>query len=132
LAGKLNECSVKLIEIARAAGAPLIIEVVKSIATICGENAYSLWYELATISTIQTSQTSITEDKKVKTSVEGPCWRCEACGKTFTDVKHLVNHITFYVRQRDKAHLELYQRIKRVVDEKGKTFTEVVTEILKC
>jgi len=110
------------------------MEVVKSIATLCGEDAYTLWYELVSESTgvVEVSRVSPTESGRERISATGPCWKCEACGKIFADVKHLVNHITFYVRQRDRTHMELYQKIKRVVDEKEKTFTEVVMEVLKC
>uniref|UniRef100_A0A7J2U1Q5 C2H2-type domain-containing protein n=1 Tax=Ignisphaera aggregans TaxID=334771 RepID=A0A7J2U1Q5_9CREN len=130
----MNECSSKLVEIVKSVGAPLTIEVVKSIAMLCRENTYNLWYELASegANIIGATQTPLIESKKEKISVEGPCWRCEACGKTFTDIRHLVNHITFYVRQRDKAHIELYQKMKKIVNEKRKTFTEVVMESLRC
>lgn len=61
-----------------------------------------------------------------------PCWRCSACNKVFNDVRVLVNHITFFVRQKDKAHIELYKKIKEQSEKNGKTFTQVVEEILKC
>jgi uncharacterized C2H2 Zn-finger protein len=130
----LNECSSRLIKIVKSSGAPLFMEVVKSIATLCREDAYMLWYELVSESTgtVEVSHVSPTESKRERISTTGPCWKCESCGKIFNDVKHLVNHITFYVRQRDRAHMELYQKIKRIADEKEKTFTEVVMEVLKC
>lgn len=68
----------------------------------------------------------------VKTTTSELCWRCTACNKTFTDVKQLVNHILFFVRQRDRAHLEVYKEIKDKSTKEGKTFTQIAEEILKC
>jgi len=77
----------------------------------------------------KTENSSIPSSKSVSTA---PCWKCSACGKEFNDVKHLVNHITFFVRQKDKNHLELYRKIKESSDKSSKSFTQVVEEMLKC
>ena len=128
----MKDCSEKLIEIAKNSGAPFTIEVVKSIARICDENPYDLWYEiLGKITQIGATLTASSSSKERK-SIKEPCWRCEACGKIFTDAKQLVNHITYFVRQKDKPHIELYQKIKKIENEKGKTFTEAALEMLKC
>lgn len=128
----MKDCSKELIDIARNSGAPFTIEVVRSIARICNEDPYKLWYEILGKPITVTATTSTAAPATEKKVAEGPCWRCEACGKTFADARHLVNHITFFVRQKDKAHIELYQKIKKLENEKGKTFTEVALEILKC
>ncbi|MEM0026806.1 MAG: hypothetical protein QXT53_02470 [Ignisphaera sp.] len=128
----MKDCSKDLISIAKSSGAPFTIEVVKSIARICNEDPYELWYEILGKAIVMNATPTTTVSTSEKKIAEGPCWRCEACGKTFSDARHLVNHITYFVRQRDKAHIELYQKIKKLESEKGKTFTEIALEILKC
>ena len=77
----------------------------------------------------KTESPNIPDTKSISTTL---CWRCFACGKEFNDVKHLVNHINFFVRQKDKNHLELYRKIKESSDKSSKSFTQVVEEMLKC
>jgi len=43
----LNPCVERMLEIARQSGTPLFLEVVKSIASICGVDPYELWNEIA-------------------------------------------------------------------------------------
>ncbi len=134
----MNECVERLLEILRETRTPLLLEVVKSIASLCGVDPYTLWNALAhgslqavTAPTTRSTTTTATAKTAPKT-IAGPCWRCPACGKEFNDVKHLVNHILFYVRQRDRAHIEVYRKIKQRVEQTGQTFTQVVMSELKC
>lgn len=129
----MKECIEKYIELVKQTGAPFTIEVIKSIATLCNENPYGLWYNIATSflkpqETIEGMKKSLPQTSQHTVS----CWRCTACNKTFNDVKHLVNHITYFVRQKDKAHIELYQKIKKFSDEQKKSFTEIVINMLRC
>ncbi len=129
----MNDCSSKLISIVKGVGAPLTMEVVKSIARLCSEDPYNLWHEIAKQELGAKAAVIISaEESQRKTVVAELCWRCEACGKTFSDVKHLVNHITYFVRQRDPAHIELYKKVKNHAEKSGKTFSEAAMELLKC
>uniref|UniRef100_A0A7J3QGH6 C2H2-type domain-containing protein n=1 Tax=Ignisphaera aggregans TaxID=334771 RepID=A0A7J3QGH6_9CREN len=128
----MRECARKYIELVTQLNTPFTMEVVKSIATLCNENPYDLWYNIAS-SFSELLKHSEKEPQAIKQiPVTANCWRCSACNKTFNDVKHLVNHITYFVRQKDKAHIELYQKIKRISDEQRKSFTEIAINILKC
>lgn len=112
------------------------MEVVKSIASLCDEDPYKLWRSIAAKATlIQPVEMVSRTEVKTQTSaqpVTGSCWRCTACNRTFNDIKHLVNHITFFVRQKERAHLDLYKKIKESADKSGKTFTQVCEETLRC
>jgi len=137
-----------MLAVVSEARAPLYMEVVKSIASICGVDPYELWYRLtasvqasstrAPIATTQKSeQSSGSTDMKapaktVHVRASGALWRCPACGKEFSDVSKLVSHITFLLRQGDRDHRELYLRIKKCQEEKKATFTECVKELLKA
>ncbi len=130
----MKECIGRYVELVKQTGAPFTIEIIKSIATLCNEDPYELWYNIATsflrpqetIEDMKKSQLQTTPQYTVS------CWRCTACNRTFNDVKHLVNHITYFVRQKDKAHIELYQKIKKISDEQKKSFTEIATNTLRC
>ena len=134
----MNKCVERLLRVIRETHTPLLLEVVKSIASLCSVDPYALWNSLAhgslqvatETATKQPSATAIT--KTAPKTATGPCWRCPACGKEFNDVKHLVNHILFYVRQRDRAHIEVYRRIKQRVEQTGQTFTQVAMSDLRC
>ncbi|MEM1644739.1 MAG: hypothetical protein QXL96_02515 [Ignisphaera sp.] len=136
----MSKCTSDLIKMIKELGTPFTLEVVKSVARLCNEDPYKLWHSIAlgitaTI-TSKTSSQSMTEratkPTTLKASTSELSWRCTACSKVFTDVKQLVNHILFFVRQRDKAHTELYKEIKDRSTKEGKTFTQVVEEILRC
>ncbi|GEM_PF-809040 len=132
-----NKCTSNLIKIVQEVGAPFTLEVVRSIAKLCNENPYKLWQSIALgVITIPQSRVSSPVEEVAKPSIpkastSGPSWRCIACNKIFTDVKQLVNHILFFVRQKDKAHTELYKEIKDRSTKEGKTFTQVAEEILR-
>ncbi len=130
----MNKCIDELLALARQNRTPLLFEVVKSIAALCNVDPYELWYTIAYGTARTASTTSATTTTSIRTQVQrtGPCWRCPACGKEFNDVRTLVNHILFYVRQRDRAHLEVYRKIKQKADQTGQTFTTVAMNELKC
>lgn len=130
----MGECLERYVELARQVGAPFTMDVVKSIAALCNENPYELWYNIALLyldKTVEKIEKPSIQTAPPHTPVAN-CWRCSACNRTFNDIKHLVNHITYFVRQKDKAHMELYQKIKKLSDEQRKSFTEIATNILKC
>ncbi|HIP56766.1 MAG TPA: hypothetical protein EYH02_01655 [Ignisphaera aggregans] len=133
----MSECVEQLLKVVREAHAPLLFEVVKSIASICGEDPYTLWNALASGSIPKPSESQLAK-KSTSTaqSITKPhtlqCWRCPACNKEFSDVKQLVNHILFYVKQRDKSHIEVYRNIKQRVERSGQTFTQVIMTELRC
>lgn len=110
--------------------------VVRSIASICNEDPYKLWHAIASGGLLYQASPPFkampSEALRPVSSTPGPCWRCTACNKAFNDIKQLVNHITFFVRQRDKSHIELYKKIKEYADKSGKTFTQASEEILRC
>lgn len=128
----MGECTEKYMELAKQAGAPFTIEIVKSIANLCNENPYVLWYNIASLFLGQHKIVEKPVSQVTQPTAIANCWRCPACNRTFSDTKHLVNHITYFVRQRDKAHIELYQKIKKFSDEQKKSFTEIAISILKC
>lgn len=129
----LSPCASRYLRIAVESGAPLTLEVIKSVAALCGENPYSLWVAVSSSSApraVTTAPASAEAGEGVENKRER--WTCSACFREFEDVRHLVNHITYFVRQGDKAHLELYQKLKKLSAEKGRTFTEVAAEALKA
>jgi len=130
----MSNCIDKLINIVQEAKAPLTIEVVKSIAYLCREDPYNLWYKLASMYTnTVTDQRSSTKAQSIQTKRETEkCWKCPACNKIFDDYKHLVNHITYFVRQHDVSHIDLYKKLKKISSDTGKTFSEIVASELKC
>ncbi len=127
-----------MLGVLRETHTPLLLEVVKSIASLCNVDPYELWNALAhgspqaATAPATRPTTATTTAKTVPRTAAGPCWRCPACGKEFNDVKHLVNHILFYVRQRDRAHIEVYRKVKQRVEQTGQTFTQVVMSELRC
>jgi len=137
-----------MLAVVSEAHAPLYMEVVKSIASICGVDPYELWYSLAasvqasstrapTVSTQKAVQSSGSTEAKapaktVHGRASGALWRCPACGKEFSDVSKLVSHITFLLRQGDRDHRELYLKIKKCQEERKATFTDCVKELLKA
>ena len=131
----MSSCVERLIKAVQDARAPFTLDVVKSIAHLCNEDPYRLWRIIASSSakyvgiSIQEQGSASTAEKQ---RTAGPCWRCSACNRVFSDSRQLVNHITFFVRQRDKAHIELYNKIKDNATRSGKTFTQVAEEMLKC
>jgi len=134
----VSECTAKLIRIVQDVKAPFTLEVVRSIARLCNEDPYRLWYSLATSYKqrpmpieVSAAGQRVASEKKPTTTGE-TCWRCSACGKSFDDIKHLVNHILFFLRQGDKAHAELYKEVKSKATKEGKTFTQVAEELLRC
>ena len=143
---ELDTCVERMLAVVSEAHAPLYMEVVKSIASICGVDPYELWYRLATsvqasstraptASTQKAVQSGSTEvkalAKTVRSRASEALWRCPACGKEFSDVSKLVSHITFLLRQGDRDHRELYLKIKKCQEEKKATFTDCVKELLK-
>jgi len=142
---ELDTCVERMLAVVSEAHAPLYMEVVKSIASICGVDPYELWYRLAasiqastrapTASTQKAVQSGSTEvkapAKTVHGGASGALWRCPACGKEFSDVSKLVSHITFLLRQGDRDHRELYLKIKKCQEEKKATFTDCVKELLR-
>ncbi len=134
----MNECVEHLLRVLHETRTPLLLEVVKSIASLCGVDPYTLWNALAygslqtAVAPVTRPATATSTTKTITRTPAGPCWRCPACGKEFNDAKHLVNHILFYVRQRDRAHIEIYRKIKQRVEQTGQTFTQVVMSELKC
>lgn len=133
-----NECALNLVKVVQEVGAPFTLEVVRSIAKLCDEDPYKLWRSIALgVAAIPQPKVSspvggVTKPSMPKASTSEPSWRCTACNKIFTDVKQLVNHILFFVRQKDRAHTELYKEIKDRSTKEGKTFTQVAEEILRC
>jgi hypothetical protein len=129
-----NECVSKIIKIVQDVGAPFTLEVVRSIAKLCNEDPYKIWYAIALggITTKTASQPSAKTTPTASKTTSEFCWRCSACNKTFNDVRQLVNHILFFVRQKDRAHIEVYKEIKERSTKESKTFTQVAEEILRC
>ncbi len=130
----MSNCVDKLINIVQEVKAPLTIEVVKSIAHLCHEDPYSLWHKLASMyTTTLIEQRYLAKPQHIQIKREAEkCWKCPACNKTFDDFKHLVNHITYFVRQHDTSHTELYKKLKKISSDSGKTFSEIVASELKC
>ena len=128
----MNPCVERMLEIARQSGTPLFLEVVKSIASICGVDPYELWNEIAK----RFAETSAARPRPATAEARKPstamCWRCPACGREFESPSKLVSHILYFVRQRERAHVQLYREIKKLVEERGKTFTEIVKEEYRC
>jgi len=145
---ELNTCVERMLAVVSEARAPLYMEVVKSIASICGVDPYELWYRLATSIQTSTKAPTATTQKSEQSSggstemkapaktvhgrASGALWRCPACGKEFLDVSKLVSHITFLLRQGDRDHRDLYLKIKKCQEEKKATFTECAKELLKA
>jgi len=130
----LNPCVERMLEIVKQSGAPLFMEVVKSIASICGVDPYELWSELAKrfgVPTHSAARTSAAAEAK-RATAPSMCWRCPACGREFESPAKLVSHILYFVRQRERSHVQLYREIKKLVEERGKTFTEIVKEEYRC
>ena len=133
----MDSCVEQLLKIVREVHAPLLFEVVKSIASICGEDPYALWNALASgsipkLGESQPAKKSVSTAQAIAKPRVSQCWRCPACNKEFSDVRQLVNHILFYVKQRDKSHIEVYRSIKQRVERSGQTFTQVVMTELRC
>ncbi len=128
----MNECVERMLKYVKEYGTPLTLDVLRSIASLCSVDVYELWYRLTSSYTQQErySETTSTTPKTVER--RGLCWKCPACGKEFQDVKTLVSHILYFVRQRDRAHLQVYRDIKRKVESTGKTFTEIVMSDYRC
>lgn len=129
----MSNCVDRLIKIVQDVKTPFTIEVIKSIANLCDEDPYKLWHNIASLQLTQSVNRSESVDNisSQKSMAKDVGWKCTVCGKFFNDVGHLVNHITFFVRQRDKAHIELYKKIKEYADKNNKTFTQATSEILK-
>ena len=133
----MDSCVEQLLKIVREVHAPLLFEVVKSIASVCGEDPYALWSALASgsipkLSESQHAKRPVSTAQPISKPRISQCWRCPACNKEFTDVRQLVNHILFYVKQRDRSHLEVYRNIKQRVERSGQTFTQIVMTELRC
>ncbi len=133
----MKECINKLLNIVQEVKAPLTIEVVKSIAYLCREDPYTLWYELASVYgsrleyKLEQKYSSKPSSIQTNQSIE-KCWKCPACNRVFDDIKHLVNHITYFVRQHDSSHIDLYKKLKKISGDTGRSFSEVVAKELKC
>ncbi len=127
----MNRCVEDMLKIVREVHAPLLLEIVKSIAALCNVDPYQLWYYLARQSMPTAKSVSVAKPSTPTLRTE-PCWRCPACGKTFQDPAKLVSHILYFLRQRDRGHIEVYRELKKKVEATGKTFTEIVKEELKC
>ncbi|MCS7111747.1 MAG: hypothetical protein N3E36_06975 [Sulfolobales archaeon] len=130
----MRECTERYLELAKQAGTPFTIEIVKSIAALCNEDPYKLWYGIAASFLQPRELMEKVEKVTAQTALQRTdnCWRCPACNKTFNDVRHLVNHITYFVRLKEKAHTELYQKLKKLSDEHRKSFTDIAIGTLKC
>ena len=131
----MNECVEKMLKLVQELNTPLLLEVVKSIASLCNVDPYILWEAISsgktTFKRIEMKISTPSQESQQARRI-GPCWRCPACGKEFNDVKHLVNHILYFVRQRERSHLEVYRKIKSRVEQTGQTFTQIVLNELKC
>lgn len=123
----MRECMERYLELVKQAGAPFTMEIVKSIAILCDEDPYRLWYDIAKLHL----EPKLLEVERAALQTEN-CWRCPACNKAFNDVKHLVNHITYFTRSKDRAHTELYQKLKKLSDDHRRSFTDIVTTTLRC
>lgn len=123
-----------MIKIVQEAKAPFTLEIVRSIASLCNEDPYKIWYSIALegVKSRPLHQVSVKTATVPTKTVAEFCWRCPACNKVFNDVKHLVNHILFFVKQRDRAHIDVYKEVKDKSTKEGKTFTQVAEEILRC
>ncbi len=130
----MNKCVEEQLRMAKSMGAPLLMEVVKAIASLCGVDPYVLWewiYQREVSSTSSTTVSTATAGatSKSRTSITtAPCWRCPACGKTFDNPTTLARHILYFVKMRDRAHLDLYREIKNKMNASGRRFNEVVQE----
>jgi len=127
----LNKCVEEQLKLAKSVGAPLLLEVVRAIASLCNVDPYVLWRwiaqrELGGIAT--QPQTKVSSATTLSTTA--PCWKCPACGKTFDNPTTLARHILYFVKLRDRAHLELYKELKNKMSSSGKRFNEIVKELV--
>jgi len=125
----LNECVEQQLDLVKSSGAPLHLEVLKAIATLCGVDPYRLWEWVSERELAKAPRATVTTTaRQTQVATRAACWRCPACGRTFESPAKLASHILYFLKKRDYEHVKLYKEIKKKVEETGKTFTKIVEE----
>ena len=131
----MSGCVEKMVRLALDSGAPLLEDVVRSIAGVCNVDYGEVW---RIASSLATAQRPVAAEEKPAAPQpqaakrERPCWRCPVCGREFESYVKLVNHILYFVRRGDKLHRKAYYEIREEAARQGKRFSEIVAEKYRC
>jgi len=126
-----------MVRLALEAGAPLLEDVVRSIAGLCEADYGEVWRVANTValSRLRSAAEQVSEAQPTEPAerrAEKPCWRCPVCGREFESYVKLVNHILYFVRRGDRLHRKAYYEIRDEASRKGKKFSEIVAEKYRC